>query len=185
MTLHTIGAGVARLMVEGKTYLLPKGVMRVAVERLIELAPCALAKSQHLRAETVEVRSAEALAFLARLLRAETDEAMAEVVDDEVKRSGGGESGALEVYANLCTLGEWMATFYGDLLSRFACAEHRDIGRAQTSIAEAYLGQNTEGEGGEEEPSPHARPERAPDDPFSRAEGAFRAAFTSKRHLDH
>lgn len=144
---------MAILRTEKRTYTLPLHMLRVTIAKLIELAPtCGSEPMAETAERTVGERSFSAIAFLAKALRADTEDDITEVLEDECKRFGGGALGAREVYLNITTLQSYLDTFYGALSARFLCEEHLDLAELQDTMAARYA-EDDHGPPGEGDPS--------------------------------
>lgn len=133
------------LAVGGKSYHLPEGVVRAAVEKLIDAADCGPSGFADVRQDlTTEARAKTACALMIATLTCDTDEEIADIVALEVERLGGGQLGAREAYANLLALNSWLTYFWSDFSERFLCAEHRDLAQAQAELAERYHSEHIE-----------------------------------------
>jgi len=143
VTIPTKSESVTKstIRIDGKEYVLPPHVLRLDVGAMIDIPSCGLSV-RAVKPLTVEQRAGEALAFLARTLRMETEAGIDATTEDEIKRFGGGKAGARECYANLLALRDWMTLFYGDVAEHFLCGKHQDIARVQSELGYQYMVDN-------------------------------------------
>lgn len=124
------------LAVNGHSMTLPDGVVRVAVERLIDCCAEGDLGEVCVNEKTVLERAQAGIHFLYGLLRCcAEDRDVDPLVEAEVEKLGGGAKGAKEAYANLVACVEWAQLFFGDLSARFLCPAHA----ATVSVAQAKL----------------------------------------------
>lgn len=135
------------LRVDEHSYQIPDSVHRIDVARMIDMAErCGSEAMEATAAVTVRERATGALAFLARSLRVDTDEDLANVVADEIKRYPTARQAGIEIYANLYALENWVQMQYGKFSRLFLCDQHRDLAGAQMTIAESYAMEDSEDE---------------------------------------
>jgi len=125
--------------VNGKSYRMPEGVLRVAVAQIIAAADCGLESiAQGTSDMTIEARALEGARFIYETLGCATDEEIEYAVKAEISRLGAEERGARELYANLLALSEWTDLFFGPVAFRFLCDDHKDLAIAQRALADDY-----------------------------------------------
>lgn len=135
------------LRIRDHAYMVPDDVFRLVISRLITLAErCGSEAMEKVKDETVEVRATEAIAFLARALRAGSEEALDVVIAEEVARYANNAQGGREVYANLCALETWVNLMFGKLSRLFLCQQHQEIAEAQDAFAQRYAEEDSEDE---------------------------------------